>query len=222
MEDLEKDIRNRLIWDDRIDDTQIEIIAKNGKVTLRGCVTNYPEKILAEIETQMIPGVKSVVNEIEVKFPDSTGITTDKNVEEAMYCLLDAYSEIDSNDVNVSIHDGVVKLTGKVNTYWKKYKIEKLASQIIGVNSVENKISVIPDKMTSDQQILEFLQIAFRDSVHVDPTNINIKVDIGIVTLSGTISSMSEHDAILSITRSIKGVVGIIDELKWILRYQTT
>ncbi len=219
---LEKMVRDRLTWDDRIDESQIEVFIKDDIATLKGCVSTYPEKVLAEIETQMVPEIKSVVNDIEVKFPGSYEMPSDQDVKEAMFCLLDANSEIDSNDVKVSIYNGNVVLEGTVNSFWKSDKIRKMASQISSVVSVLNKISVVPDEEISDEDIANLIITSMQNSVHVDTYKVDVKVKDGIVTLSGTVSSMSEYDAVKNIVKFTKGVIDIKNDLKWVLRYQTT
>jgi osmotically-inducible protein OsmY len=222
MRELKKKVMDRLTWDERIDESQIEVSIQDNIATLKGCVSTYPEKVLAEIETQMVPEIQSVVNDIEVKFPGTYEISSDKDVEEAMFCLLDANSEIDSNDVQVSINNGNVILEGTVNSYWKREKIRKMASQTAGVVSIANKITVVPDEEISDKDIVSLIKKSLQNSVHIDAHKVDLKVNNGVVTLSGTVSSMSEYDAVTNIVTFIKGVIDIKNNLKWILRYQTT
>ncbi|MFW9820575.1 MAG: BON domain-containing protein [Candidatus Thorarchaeota archaeon] len=222
MKELEKIVRDRLNWDDRIDETQIEIIIKNNIAILKGCVTTYPEKLLAEIETQLVPGIESVVNKIEVKFPNSYEVPSDEAVKESMFCLLDANSEIESSDIVVNINNGDIVLEGIVNSYWKKEKIQKLISQISGVKSISNEISIIPSEEISDDEIENLIITSMQNSVHIDAHKVDIKVKKGIVTLSGTLSSWGEYKATIDIVKSIKGVINIKDKLKWIYRYYTT
>ncbi|MFX1572721.1 MAG: BON domain-containing protein [Promethearchaeota archaeon] len=222
MKELKKNVMERLAWDDRIDESQIDVSIYDNIVSLKGCVSTYPEKVLAEIEAQMVPGIKSVVNAIEVKFPGSYEILSDQDVSEAMYCLLDANSEINSNNVQVSINEGNIILEGTVNSYWKKEKIRKLASQISGVVSVKNKISINPDVKISDKEIANLIIKSMQKSVHVDAHKIEVKVKDGVVILSGILSSMSEYDTVKDIVEFTKGVIDVKNNLKWVLRYQTT
>ena len=222
MKEIEKMVRDRLTWDDRIDESQIKVSIKEGIATLKGCVSSYPERVLAEIETQMVTKIKSVVNEIEVKFPDSREMHSDQDIKEAMYCLLNANSEIKTNDVKVSINNGSIFLEGTVNSFWKSDKIRKMASKISGVISVTNKITVIPDEKFSDEEIANLIFTSMQNCVQVDAYNINVEVEAGIVSLSGILSSMSEYDEAIDIVKSTKGVVDIKNSLKWVLRYQTT
>jgi osmotically-inducible protein OsmY len=222
MKDIVKKVKDRLDWNDEIDPTQIEISLDEGEATLKGCVSTYPEKILAEIEVKMLPEINTVINNIEVIFTNLEEIPSDNEVKEAMFCLLDANSEIDSNDVNVSVEGGNIVLEGKVNSYWKSYNIQKMASQISGVTSITNQISIIPDKKISDEEISNSILTAMQNSVYLDVDNIDIKIHEGIVTLSGILHSKSEYDAALNFVRTTKGVIDINNDLKFILQYNTT
>lgn len=220
MINLEKIIKDRLTWDDTIDESQIDVSVKDGIATLKGCVSSYLEKVMAEIETKMVPEITSVINEIEVSIREE--MQSDQDVREAMYCLLDANSEIDSNDVKVTINNGNLILEGTVDSYWKRDKIQKMATHTSGVISVTNNVSIIPKEKILDEDISNFIVKSLQNSVRVDADKINVRVKDGIVILSGIVSSMSEHDAVVNIVKSTKGVIEIIDEIKWILRYQTT
>lgn len=222
MKELEKMIRDRLTWDNTIDESQIEVSVNDGIATLKGCVSTFPEKVLAEIETQLVPEIKSVVNDIEVKFIGSNKIPSDQDLRGAMFCLLDANSEIASNDVQVSVNKGNVILEGTVDSYWKSENIRKIASQIKGVLSIMNKISIIPKENISDEDITKSLIKSMQNSVRIEAHKVKMKVEGGIVTLSGTLSSMSEYDAVKEIVKLTKGVIDIKDYLKWILQYNTT
>jgi osmotically-inducible protein OsmY len=222
MEKLEKEVIQRFKWDDRIDDSQIDVSVIDNTAILRGCVNTYPEKILAEIETQFIPEIKSVKNEIEIKFPESYENIKDKEVEDAVFCLLNANSEIDSNNIGISIENGNVSLEGRVNSYWKKDKIRNMASQVKGVVSISDNIAVVPDEKITDDEIEELLKTAMANSVHIDANKVSLKINNGIVELSGILPSMSSYNAVIKLVRSTKGVVDIKDDLKWVLRYKTT
>ena len=222
IEKLEKEVIQRLTWDDRIDESQINVSVIDNIAILKGCVNSYPEKILAEIETQFIPEIKSVKNEIEIKFPESYKKIDDEEVKDAVFCLLNANSEIETNNIDISIENGMVSLEGRVNSYWKKDKIRKMVSQVKGVISVSDKIAVIPNEKITDDEINELLNTAMANSVHIDANKVKLKINNGVVELSGILPSMSSYNAVIELVRSTKGVVDIKDDLKWVLRYKTT
>ena len=222
MNEQEKEVKDRLTWNNEIDESQIDVSVSDGIATLKGCVTSFPEKILAEIESSMVVGIASIKNEIEVKFSEKLGKQSDKDVEEAMYCLLDANSEINPNDVKVSVKDGIISLEGKVNSLWKREKIQKMASQIKGVNSIKDNILVIPSKVISDERIEDLIGKSLKNSVRIESKNVNINVKNGVVIVSGVVSSFVEYEAIIEIITSTNGVLNIENHLKWIHQYDTT
>ena len=74
----------------------------------------------------------------------------------------------------------------------------------------------------SDGDIANLIFTTLQNSVHIDAHKVDVKVKNGIVTLSGTLSSMSEYNAVINIVKFTKGVIDIKNNLKWVLRYQTT
>ena len=63
----------------------------------------------------MSPEIESVINDIETIFPDSYEIPSDQDLKNAMFCLLDANSEIEPSDIKVTINNGNVVLKGIPN-----------------------------------------------------------------------------------------------------------
>jgi osmotically-inducible protein OsmY len=222
MNEQEKEIKNRLAWNNEIDESQIEVSVIDGIATLKGCVSTYPEKVLAEIESSMVQGIDSVNNEIDVTSSGEVRGQSDRDVEKAMYCLLDANSEINPNDVKVFVKDGIISLEGKVNSLWKRDKIIKMASQIKGVNSIKNKILVRPSNEIPDDKIWDLISKSLRNSVRIDSKNVKLKVKDGVVTVSGVVSAFVEYEAIIEIIISTNGVTEIKNQLKWIHQYDTT
>ena len=51
-------------------------------------------------------------------------------------------SDIDSSEVEVRVHEGRVTLEGTVPVRSMRYEIEDIAAQTLGVQDVENNISV--------------------------------------------------------------------------------
>ncbi len=63
---LEKDVNDELSWDPWLDDTQINVKADDGRVTLTGAVPTYADLVEATDKTWGVSGVTSVDNELLV------------------------------------------------------------------------------------------------------------------------------------------------------------
>jgi len=65
-ERIREDINDRLMADDRIDASDIDVKVKNGEVTLSGAVDDRYTKRLAEDVAESVMGVNDVMNQIRV------------------------------------------------------------------------------------------------------------------------------------------------------------
>lgn len=62
-------VRRRLASDPTVKGGGLEVDVKQGVVTLRGSVELDKQKVRAEKLTRKVPGVKQVVNELQVRRP---------------------------------------------------------------------------------------------------------------------------------------------------------
>jgi osmotically-inducible protein OsmY len=73
---LREEISDRLMADDRIDASEIEVTVKDGEVTLTGAVDDRWAKRRAEDVAEQVMGVRDVMNQIRVQWgPDAMGDT---------------------------------------------------------------------------------------------------------------------------------------------------
>jgi hyperosmotically inducible protein len=102
------------------------------------------------------------------------------------------------DDINATVENGAVVLTGKVTMPFKKGDIEHRVAKIDGVRSVRNDISVLPVSPFDDQ-----LRYRISRAIYSNPSfwnyasmsnpPIHIIVDGGRVTLSGVVNSNVER-----------------------------
>ena len=102
------------------------------------------------------------------------------------------------DDVQGSVANGLVTLTGKVTQPYKAKAIAELAKRISGVREVDNKIETLPVSIYDDQLRGAIATSIYRDAmfwnyaIQVNPP-IHIIVDRGQVTLSGVVNSEVER-----------------------------
>jgi hyperosmotically inducible protein len=101
------------------------------------------------------------------------------------------------DDVNFSVADGSVELTGAVNQPYKKSELGRIVQGIPGVASVTNELKVLPLSPNDDRLRLQVARAIYSDTVlsryrmmAVPP--IHIIVDNGHVTLSGVVNNTLE------------------------------
>lgn len=94
-----------------------------------------------------------------------------------------------ATDIGVAVKDGIVTLSGIVDTYWKKLAAEKAAQRVHGVKVVACDIEVRiggAGKRT-DTEIAEAVLNALRWNSAVNEDKIEVKVDNGWVYLEGQV-----------------------------------
>jgi hyperosmotically inducible protein len=126
---------------DRINKSDIQVDVKNGDIRLSGTVPLYYAKQAAEKDVLNIPGVKSVKNDLEVRY--TIRFSTDENIKSSAEETLAKSPEIDSNNIKVHVSNGFITLRGSVKTYIEKYRAGLLISDMIGVMGLENELTVV-------------------------------------------------------------------------------
>jgi osmotically-inducible protein OsmY len=81
-ERLKEEVSDRLMADDQIDASDIEVEVQKGEVTLTGTVPDRRSKRQAEDCAEQVMGVRDVMNQIRVKGGSGEGGSTDPSISE--------------------------------------------------------------------------------------------------------------------------------------------
>jgi osmotically-inducible protein OsmY len=212
--ELDVEIENRVQeWlenQDRLNEAEILVSVIHGEVTLEGEVPSYALKQRAGMEVRNIPGVVSVRNKLQVAV-DVTA--ADKVMAEQVLTFLSLQPEVAEEDIEVDAEAGVLTLSGAVDTVWKKQRAEQLASEVIGVAEVVNKILVVPTKDRRDRELAEQIAAVLNRNTAARLDEIDVEVEEGKVTLSGTVSSENARKAALETAQLTLGVTEVEDRL---------
>ena len=94
-----------------------------------------------------------------------------------------------TSEIGVTAKDGVVTLSGQVDTYLKKLSAERAAKRVSGVKAVAEDIQVgsSPLYARTDSEIAAAALTALKWNSAVQEEKIKIKVEDGIVKLEGEV-----------------------------------
>lgn len=126
--------------------------------------------------------------------------------------LFDAQTPAQS--IQVEEENGVVTLSGTVESILEKTRAEKLAGTVRGVRKVNNRIKVKPPEHISDQEVRENIQSALLANPATTSYDVEVAVDDGVVRLSGTVSSYAEARLAAKIARDVRGVLAVRDNIE--------
>ena len=120
-------------------------------------------------------------------------------------------------NVNSSVEDGIVTLTGTVNLYQDKLNAARKVKKIANVSGVRNNIEVA-DANVSDSQLEQKLakKLAFDRVGYFDNTfnYLALEVQNGVVTLEGDMVYDTPKASALAIVASTPGVKDVVDNVK--------
>jgi len=77
-DEIHDKVKERLAADRDVKGGGLDVEVANGVVTLKGTVREQSQKAKAERITRKVPGVKQVVNQLQVEFADKPGGGGDK------------------------------------------------------------------------------------------------------------------------------------------------
>ena len=118
--------------------------------------------------------------------------------------------------IGVSVNDGVVTLTGHLDSYAEKVAARRAAERVAGVKAVAVELDVIPTgpHQRTDTEVALAIEDALTWSTSVPSDRIKVAVENGWVTLSGNLDWNFQRRAVERIIRPLKGVVGITDNIQ--------
>jgi osmotically-inducible protein OsmY len=122
--------------------------------------------------------------------------------------------EIDANAIAVMVVDGHVTLRGTVGSIQEKQVAERIAARVFGVVAVEDQLDVQPldsQKREDAELRADILQALMLDDLV--PSSIDVKVEDGVVALTGCADWHYQRDAAkLTAARSV-GRLDVVDEI---------
>jgi osmotically-inducible protein OsmY len=120
--------------------------------------------------------------------------------------------EVDVSLVGVSAQDGVVTLTGYVDTYAAKLAAERAARRIYGVKAVANELEVRLVDQRIDPDIAKDALDALKNRIDI-PLGVTVTVRDGYVTLAGTVEWMYQKMAAERAVKYLRGVRGVFNQI---------
>jgi len=137
--DLTTNVKKALQRDPYLDADAIEVSVHDGKVYLHGSVDSEFQKSQAADAAYRVKGVVDVADYLTVNksWPWKSDWAIEEDVQNELYW--DA--GLGGSDVNVSVDDGVVTLTGNVNN-WRQYSDAVRDAYKGGAKSVKNELHV--------------------------------------------------------------------------------
>jgi len=134
----------------------------------------------------------------------------DKALKKLVTDELEWEPSIDSADIGVTVENGIVRLVGHVANYAQKNIAEHAVKRVKGVRGFVEDLEVRPfAKAFTDEGIAGAVANLLEWDVTIPKDAIKVKVENGVVTLSGDVNWAYQRQAAEQSIRRLQGVRGV-------------
>ena len=125
-------------------------------------------------------------------------------------------ARVQANEIGVAVKDGIVTVTGWVDSYTKRWAAEEAALRVRGVKGVANEIEVrLPNSSErTDADIAAAAIRALEWDAFLPADKVKVSVSKGWVTLEGEVDWQFERDDAERVVRRLTGVRGVTNLIK--------
>ena len=140
-----------------------------------------------------------------------TETRSDEQIQRDVLAELKWEPRVTPNEIGVAVKDGVVTLTGWVDSYLKKWAAEEAAHRVRGVKAVANDIEVrLPSSAErTDADIAAAAVRALEWDAFVSVDKLDVTVSKGWVTLKGDVEWQFQKEDAERVVRRLSGVRGV-------------
>jgi osmotically-inducible protein OsmY len=208
---LRDDILDELAYEPVVDAAHIGVAVDQNVVTLTGHVDSYAQKLAAISAVRRVKGVYGIADEIDVRY-SSDAKTSDDEIAKRAINMLAWDSVVPSDAIQVTVRDGWVTLTGKVNWHYQRSSAERDVRKLSGVRGVINNIEIEPHAKA--ENVKKNIEAALKRHAQVEAKDIRVTVrDDDEVLLEGKVHNWDEKSAVENAAWSAPGVKNVNDRL---------
>ncbi len=139
-------------------------------------------------------------------------MTTDLRLRELVLQQLEWDSQVEAATIGVAARNGVVTLSGSIDSYAGKLAAERAAKRARGVRSVANTRQVTLRYPRSDTDIANDAARALETHLIVPPT-VQVVVRNAHVVLTGTVRSLFQRVVAEKAVRYVKGIKSLVNRV---------
>lgn len=176
--------------DRRLAGTSMETRIQDGIAELSGVALSLDQVERAVARILAVDGVRAVVNRVRIV----RAVAEDGVLRERVTARLESHPAVDSTGIRAEVSDGALVLSGEVGTWDEQDLARELASEVPGIQEIEERLEVNFEGRRSDEEIRwQILHHVGRDP-HFEGLPIQVTVSSGVVRLSGETGTSGERE----------------------------
>ena len=122
---------------------------------------------------------------------------------------------VHANNIGVAVKDGVVTLSGHLDSFAEKYAAERAVQRVLGVKglAVELDVRLGANAKRTDAELASAAEQALRWHALVPEDRVKVMVEKGWVTLSGEVDWDYQRNYATKAVRPLTGVLGVTNSM---------
>jgi osmotically-inducible protein OsmY len=146
---------------------------------------------------------------------DKIAMKTDAELQQHVMDELKWEPLIRAAEIGVAVKDGVVTLSGNVDSYGKKWAADRAAKRVFGVKAVaeEIKVTLAGPYQRADKDIAQAVEKVLDWNLWVPSDRVKVMVQDGRITLSGDVDWYYQKEHAEDAIRHLEGVLGVINSI---------
>ncbi len=140
---------------------------------------------------------------------------TDAELQQHVMDELKWEPTIHAAEIGVAVKDGVVTLSGSVDSYGKKWAADRAAKRVFGVRAVieEIKVTLAGSYKRADKDIAKSATDVLDWNLWIPHDRVKVKVQDGRITLGGDVDWYYQKERAEDAVRHLIGVLGVINSI---------
>ena len=120
--------------------------------------------------------------------------------------------QFDASRTGVTVKEGIVTLSGYVDTYAAKLAAERCARKVYGVQGIANELQVALAEERIDPDLAHDAAVALKNRVDVPP-GVEVTVRNGVISLGGSVAWMYQRAAAERAVKYLRGVRAVVNNI---------
>jgi osmotically-inducible protein OsmY len=140
---------------------------------------------------------------------------TNSQLQQDVLAALKWEPSIEDGQIGVVAKDGIVTLSGHVESFGEKWDAERATQRVSGVKglAVEMDVTIPGFSKRTDSEIASSVERAMQWTNYVPADSVKVMVEKGYVTLSGDVEWEYQREAAAVAVRYLTGVTGVNNQI---------
>ncbi len=141
-------------------------------------------------------------------------LLTDQEIGESVARVFAGDSRIDPREIDVQVANGIVYLSGAVDSAAERRAAEEAAQSSPAVDRVVNALELRNFVERTDRELVGAVRRALIRDISVDAGPIRVEAKQGVVTLGGRVGSYRQKSAAENVAWWTPGVTDVVSEIE--------